>query len=82
LRHLRWQHEFAGTQLINLRLLVCNTCLDIPQPQLKARTVEADPIPVRDPRPQNFYDAEVDYFVTDPGGVTITTDGGSPLIIE
>jgi hypothetical protein len=85
LYRLKWQYEWSGTQLINLRLLVCdvgNGCLDIPQPQLKARVVEADPIPVRDPRVQDFYDAGVDFLVTDPTLVGITDESGSPLIIE
>ena len=51
---LSWQFEYSGNQLINQRLLVCRTCLDVPQPQLKSRYVPADPLPIRDPRPEPF----------------------------
>lgn len=51
---LKWQYQYAGNQLTNLRLLVCRECLDIPQPQLKTRNIPPDPIPIRDPRVENF----------------------------
>ena len=51
---LMWQYQWAGAQLINLRILVDQSCLDIPQEQLRSIVIPPDPIPVRDPRPQNF----------------------------
>jgi hypothetical protein len=57
---LKWQHQYAGTRLVNLRFLVCDTCLDEPQPQLKARMIPADPVPVRNPRPENYAAEEND----------------------
>lgn len=52
---LVYQWEWAGTQMQNTQMLVCtNTCLDIPNPQLKARMAPPDPVPIRDPRPENF----------------------------
>ena len=48
---LKWQYQWQGTQLTNLRILVCSTCCDEPQPQLKARLMPPDPVPIRDPRP-------------------------------
>lgn len=56
---LNWQYQYAGRQLQNLRLLVCSRCLDVPQPQLKSRTLPPDPVPIQNPRPQN-YDVEND----------------------
>lgn len=51
---LTYQFEWQGTQLQDLRIRVCPPCKDIPQPQLKARMAPPDPVPVADPRPENF----------------------------
>lgn len=51
---LQWQSQWAGTRLQNLRLLVCDRCIDVPQPQLKARILQPDPVPIMNPRPENF----------------------------
>ena len=52
LHKLKWQREWAGTQLVNRGWLVCDGCLDEPNPQLKARLMPPDPVPVRNPRPE------------------------------
>lgn len=44
---MQWQ----GANLVNLRLLVCRECRDVPQPQLRTRMIPADPIPILNPRP-------------------------------
>lgn len=88
---LRWQYEWRGTSLQNIRLLVCRSCEDVPQQQLMAFAVPADPIPIKDPRIQDFYSASddirttsgqntVDFFtgITIPGNVQrVTTSGGN-----
>lgn len=57
-KDLSFQFDFRGLSLANLRILVCDTCLDEPQPQLKPIIVGPDPIPVKDPRP-GFYATEM-----------------------
>jgi hypothetical protein len=57
---LQFQHDWRGTQLQNLWLRVCRRCLDVPQQQLRAITLPADPVPVWQPRPENFFADEVD----------------------
>ena len=37
---LQWQYDWAGSSLINKRLLVCGRCLDVPQQQLRAIVVD------------------------------------------
>lgn len=53
-RDLRWQYDWRGTALQNLRLLVCDNCLDSPQQQLRAIVVPADPTPIINARVENF----------------------------
>jgi hypothetical protein len=75
LRDLTWQFEWAGTRLQNLRLLVCDRCLDVPQPQLKARIIPPDPVPVFNARPENFSVDENTFLVTNDGLNLVTNDG-------
>jgi hypothetical protein len=56
--NLRWQYDWRGASLQNIRLLVCNTCYDAPQEQLRAIVVPADPVPIVNPRVQDFVTAE------------------------
>lgn len=72
---LRWQFEWQGTKLQNQRFLVCNRCYDTPQPQLKARILPPDPVPVFNARPENFSVDEVTSLVTNSGLQLVTNDG-------
>lgn len=49
---LKWQVEWQGNQIQNLRVLVCPRCYDIPNEQLRSILIPADPVPVSNPRPQ------------------------------
>ena len=51
---LSWQFDWRGASLQNIRLLVCNSCMDTPQNQLRAIVVPADPTPIQNPRVQDF----------------------------
>ena len=92
LHRLGYQWEWQGVALINLRFRVCATCMDIPQPQLKARMAPPDPVPVWDPRPENFSGSRLTAAPA-PGNFIaiesprqpfnpIETQGGSPLEID
>lgn len=72
---LHWQHEFSGNKLINIRLLVCRSCLDVPQEQLKARNVPADPMPIRNPRPEAFFQDETTFIASSTGALITTATG-------
>lgn len=86
---LHWQFDWAGAALVNKRLLVCNTCYDTPQEQLRAIVVPADPVPIINPRVEPFVQDETSTRYTsgqntvDPvtnipvigGDVRITQDG-------
>lgn len=73
-RNLRWQYEWAGTQLINTRVLVYEDMLDVPQPQLKTVILPPDPVPVMNARPENYAIDE------QPVSVRYTTDGSIRVI--
>jgi hypothetical protein len=74
---LQWQYDWAGASLINKRILVCNSCLDVPQQQLRAIVVPADPVPIQNPRIQDYVAAETDYRITQ--GNTVNAQTGIPV---
>lgn len=75
---LTWQIDWAGASIVNKRLLVCRTCNDTPQTQLRAITLAADPVPVMNPRPENFVNASTDYRTTS-GQDTVNFKTGIPV---
>lgn len=52
--NLSWQFDWAGASLINKRILVCRSCTDVPQNQLRAIVIPADPLPVKNPRTEPY----------------------------
>ena len=80
--NLSWQFDWAGSKLINKRLLVCRECYDTPQDQLRAIIIPADPVPIQNPRIEDFATAESNTRVTSGGNYVdpvtgITVWGGS-----
>ncbi len=64
---LQWQHDFRGRTLQNLRILVCDTCLDEPNEQLKPRIIPPDPTPIANARVEPFcYDSTDDRVTSNP----------------
>lgn len=61
---LQWQFDYRGAALINIRLLVCEACLDVPQNQLRNIIVPADPTPIMNARVQDYVTAETNTRVT------------------
>jgi hypothetical protein len=85
--NLRWQFDWRGTSLQNLRLLVCSRCYDEPQEQLRAIVVPADPVPIQNPRIPDYVTAETDdIFAQTPSTtapyVGIPVPQGSDLATE
>lgn len=64
---LSFQRQWAGTTQINIGSLVCHTCLDELQIQLKTIILPPDPAPVMN--------ARVEPFSLDEGPVTINLRG-------
>lgn len=76
---LSWQFDWAGASLINKRILVCQTCNDVPQQQLRAIVVPADPVPIQNPRIQDYAVAETNTRATS-GQNTVDPKTGIPVI--
>ncbi len=51
---LQWQYEWAGARTQNTNRLVCDTCLDDLQEQLRVIVLPADPTPIVNPRPEDY----------------------------
>lgn len=92
---LQWQYDWRGAALQNIRILVCNSCVDVPQDQLRAIVVPADPIPIMQARVQDFRQAETDYQTVTappiidpttgipiPVNVTLVTEDGENLLTQ
>jgi hypothetical protein len=76
---LNWQFDWRGASLQNIKLLVCKSCYDEPQEQLRAIVIPADPVPVANPRIQDFVAAEQNTRVTS-GQNTVDPRTGIPII--
>jgi len=63
--------------LQNLRILVCNRCLDIPQEQLRAIVLPPDPQPIINARPELYAEDSTDYMTL--SGSTIDPLTGIPV---
>lgn len=64
--NLIYQYEWRGPRLVNIRLRVCSRCLDRPFIFNKPQIYPPDPVPVPDPRPQNFQVANNGSPITPP----------------
>lgn len=75
---MSWQYQWAGNQLVNLKLLVCDEYKDVPNEQLRNLVLPPDPIPTKDPRLEPFnYDANPSTVVNwDTPGANWDTPGG------
>jgi len=58
---LKWQFDWRGASMQNIRILVCDTCMDTPQSQLRAIVIPADPEPIIQARVQDFAVAETNF---------------------
>jgi hypothetical protein len=79
---LRWQFDFRGRTLQNLRILVCETCEDQSQPQLKPRVIPPDPLPIANARIEPFcYDTTDDRVTSNPALPPVAFATSSPVLL-
>lgn len=92
---LKWQYDWRGAMIQNIRILVCDTCYDTPQEQLRSIVVPADPTPIVNARVQDFAAAESNYQTVTapptidpetgipiPGSTTLVTQDGQQLTTQ
>jgi hypothetical protein len=60
-------------------MLVCNSCYDEPQQQLRAIVIPADPVPIQNPRIEYFVNAETNNRATS-GQNSVDPTTGLPII--
>jgi hypothetical protein len=72
---LRWQMDWRGPTIQNLRILVCENCYDKPQEQLRSIVLPQDPVPIINARPEYFVDDETDYHTISASPVIDPTTG-------
>lgn len=71
---LRWQYDYRGRTLANLRILVCDDCYDEPQPQLKPRIIPPDPVAIENARVEYFAQYETNNRSTSANVVASPTN--------
>lgn len=54
LQDLRYQMQYAGQKIINTHFRVCPTCYDIPSVRQNPYAIAPDPVPVKDPRLEDY----------------------------
>ncbi len=75
---LQWQFDWRGPVLQNLRFLVCPSCYDTPQENVRAIVLPADPVPITQPRVESFVADETNFHtITQPPTFDPTT--GIPI---
>jgi hypothetical protein len=75
---LRWQFDWRGAKLQNIYILVCPHCYDDPQQQLRSIVVPSDPVPIKNPRVEAYYQNETN-FRTTQAGATVDQWTGIPV---
>ena len=75
LYRLAWQYDYNGAPTLqNLRVLVCETCYDTPQPQLSPLILGPDPEPIANARPEPYFIDENSVLATEDGDPLATED--------
>ena len=64
---LRFQFDWRGPTLANLRVLVCERCLDRHAEQLRTIVLPPDPVPIQNARVEQYTSDESDYMTLTPG---------------
>lgn len=78
---LKWQFQWQGIELQNLRILVCDDCLDRPQIQLRTIILPPDPIPVLNPRPEPYQSEVPSNFIKLDASAIFVTMTGTPIVM-
>lgn len=71
---LQFQYDWAGTELINLGIMVGPECYDKPFEPRRVIILPPDPVPIENPRPATWAIQEQQNVYTGVDGVTYSGD--------
>ena len=74
------QQQWSGLKLQTYNILVCtgaNGCYDRPQPQLRTLIIPPDPMPVLNPRPEQYVTIVPSYMATVQDQHFVTSSGAN-----
>lgn len=77
--------QWAGVKLQSYDILVCRSCWDVPQENIRVIIIPPDPVPVLNPRPERYTTLVPSFIATESttfAGDDITTEDGRGLIHE
>lgn len=81
LKELRWQYYWRGTTLENTNFLVCRDCLDVPNENVRTLILPPDPVPVLNPRIEDYVTETTSYIATE-SLIGWLTEDGNKIITE
>lgn len=74
----KWQFDWRGQNIVNLKFLVCPPCYDLPsEAALRTIVLPADPLPLMNARPEPYSIDETDFFVGLNGAFIVTQSGAN-----
>lgn len=81
---MSFQYDWAGTGLVNKKILVSQDELDIPQRQLGAVILPPDPMPILNARPENYAidEASSQPYTTEDGNDFYYTEDSAAYATE
>lgn len=74
------ESQYNGTGLYLTGFLVCQRCLDIPNPQMLSPIIPPDPMPVLNPRVEPYFLDEVDQLSSDGSTVIVSDDANTSIV--
>lgn len=79
LRELRFQYYWRGPTLQNTQFLVCPSCLDVPNQQDRTIVIPPDPLPLINPRVEDYAIETTNWLTTQDGQALLQEDGQAIL---
>ena len=74
--------QWAGVKLQTYDILVCRSCWDVPQENIRVIIIPPDPVPVLNPRPERYSEMVPSFITLEDGSAALTTEDGLVLIDE
>ncbi len=82
LNTLRFQYYYQGPTLQNTGFLVCRDCLDLPNEQTRTIVLPPDPLPVLNPRIEDYAQEIPNFFVDEVSEDSFISEDGLHFVSE